>query len=234
MPGAPPSAAQVVLDGTLGPAGPLAGPNYDIGAELGRQVGGNLFHSFGQFDVGTGESATFSGPASVSNVIGRVTGGSASNIDGAIRSTIPSADLFLINPAGMVFGPNATLDVQGSFHASTANEIRFPDGGVFSASNPGASVLTTAPPSAFGFLDSNPAALLVDRSDLAVPAGATLAFVGGDVRIAGEGGEIADVDTAGAEIADIRSRFDAPSGAVRVVGGRLARRRAGRWRPFLG
>ena len=177
--------AQVVLDGTLGPAGPLAGPNYDIGAELGRQVGGNLFHSFGQFDVGTGESATFSGPASVSNVIGRVTGGSASNIDGAIRSTIPSADLFLINPAGMVFGPNATLDVQGSFHASTANEIRFPDGGVFSASNPGASVLTTAPPTTFGFLNANPSALVADGGILVTPEDRGLSLVGGDIVVTG-------------------------------------------------
>ncbi|MBI2318313.1 MAG: filamentous hemagglutinin N-terminal domain-containing protein, partial [Betaproteobacteria bacterium] len=77
----------VTLDGTLGPAGPLSGPNYAIPANLGRQVGANLFHSFSVFNLGRGEVATFSGPASTVNVIGRVTGGSPSAIDGMLRST---------------------------------------------------------------------------------------------------------------------------------------------------
>ncbi len=111
--------AQVTLDGTLGPAGALPGPNYAITADLGRQVGGNLFHSFGQFSINTGESATFSGPNSVSNIIGRVTGGNVSFIDGALRSTIPGANLYLLNPAGVLFGEHAQLDVLGSVHVST-------------------------------------------------------------------------------------------------------------------
>lgn len=67
--------AQVTLDGTLGRAAALSGPNYAITADLGQQVGGNLFHSFGTFSIPTGASATFSGPASVNNIIRRVTGG---------------------------------------------------------------------------------------------------------------------------------------------------------------
>jgi large exoprotein involved in heme utilization and adhesion len=117
-----------------------------------------------------------------------VTGGDPSDIDGTLRSTIPDADFFMINPAGVVFGPNASLDVDGSFHVSTADEITFPDG-VFSATDPASSILTTAPPEAFGFLNENPASILVDRSDLTLPEGATFSLVGGDITIQGEGGD---------------------------------------------
>jgi hypothetical protein len=68
-------AQHISIDGRLSPAQTLVGPSYSIGANLGKQVGGNLFHSFGIFGLATGESATFSGPATVTNVIGRVTGG---------------------------------------------------------------------------------------------------------------------------------------------------------------
>src|SRR5450755_991639 len=88
--------AQITVDGTLSPARSLAGPHYSITADLGHQLGANLFHSFGQFNLSTGESATFSGPNSVANIIARVTGGSVSSINGTIASTIPGANLFLI------------------------------------------------------------------------------------------------------------------------------------------
>ncbi|MBK8534014.1 MAG: filamentous hemagglutinin N-terminal domain-containing protein [Candidatus Competibacteraceae bacterium] len=143
--------AAVTLDGSVGRAGALPGPNYQITADLGRQVGGNLFHSFGQFSITTGESATFSGPNSISNIIGRITGGQSSFIDGAIRSTIPGANLYLLNPAGVLFGEHATLDVPGSFHVSTADYVKLSDGGHFDARNLGNSVLTVAPVAAFGF-----------------------------------------------------------------------------------
>src|SRR5437016_5797890 len=89
----------------------LTGPNYQIDANLGQQRGGNLFHSFGVFGLNKSETATFTPVGSsqqVNNVIGRVVGGSQSSIDGAIKSTISGANLFLINPSGIVFGPNAT------------------------------------------------------------------------------------------------------------------------------
>ena len=105
------SSAQIVLDGTLGPTGALPGPDYAITADLGQQHGGNLFHSFGQFSIRQGESATFSGPPSVSNIISRVTGGQVSTIDGMLRSTILGANLYLLNPAGVLFRENARLDV---------------------------------------------------------------------------------------------------------------------------
>src|SRR6266853_19552 len=115
--------AGLVTDGTVGAAGAIGkvGGNFAIPQTLGTKVGGNLFHSFSQFDLSAGESATFSGPNDVSNILARVTGGSASSIDGTIRSTIPNANLFLINPSGVLFGPNAKLEVDGSFAATTAD-----------------------------------------------------------------------------------------------------------------
>ena len=103
----PAASAQVALDGTLGRAGALAGPDFAVTADLGRQVGANLFHSFSQFGLAQGQSATFSGPAGIANILSRVTGGGGSEIDGTLRSTIPGADFYFFNPAGVAFGPNA-------------------------------------------------------------------------------------------------------------------------------
>ena len=173
----------VTLDGTLGPAGTLPGPDYQIGADLGRQVGGNLFHSFGQFSINTGESATFSGPNSVSNIIGRVAGGNASFIDGTLRLTIPGANLYLLNPAGVLFGEHAQLDVPGSVHVSMADYLRLSDGGRFDARMPANSVLTVAPVEAFGFLGDTPGRITVDGAFLQVPEGQTLSLIGGDMTL---------------------------------------------------
>src|SRR5712691_2479390 len=177
--------AQITLDGSLGPRQTLTGPYFKIGADLGQIRGHNLFHSFGQFNLRTSESATFTGPASIGNILSRVTGGSPSSIDGLLRSAIPGANFFLLNPSGVMFGPNASLDVSGSFHVSTADFIRLADGGVFHANLGNQSVLTVAPPAAFGFLNANPAAITVQGSTLAVPDGQTLSLIGGDVSIVG-------------------------------------------------
>ena len=142
---------QIATDGTVGAAQSLNGPNYAIGAGLGTQRGANLFHSFSTFNINTGESATFSGPNGLQNVISRVTGGTLSNIDGLLRSEINGANVWFINPAGVVFGANAKLDVPAAFHVSTADELRFADGAVFSAVNPAVSTLSAEPVAAFGF-----------------------------------------------------------------------------------
>jgi filamentous hemagglutinin family protein len=151
-------------------------------------VGNNLFHSFGQFSLSNtpvAESATFTQTGStgpVSNVIGRVTGGSASSIDGKIQSDIPGANLYLINPGGMVFGPNATVNVSGSFHVSTADYLKMSDGARFQATNPGGSALSATPPSAFGFFTASPAQISITGSTLG-PVSGTLGIAGGPVAI---------------------------------------------------
>jgi filamentous hemagglutinin family protein len=182
--------ADITLDGSLGgPRGPLSGSDYVIRADMGQQVDTNLFHSFGEFNLFNGQSATFTGEGAtgaINNILSRVTGGAGSTIDGLLRSTIPGANLFLINPAGIMFGANARLDVKGSFHAGTADFIRLEDGVVFNAvPSPDDARLTTASPQAFGFLGEPPASLTVAGSELEVPTGETLSLVGGDIEIRG-------------------------------------------------
>ena len=175
--------AEVVLDGTLGATGSLSGPNFAIDAHLGEHKGNNLFHSFETFNLNQNESATFSGPNTVRNIISRVTGGQESYIDGLLRSQIPNADMYFLNPAGVIFGEHAQLDVQGSLHVSTADYLRLGYDGRFDASQPNNSLLTVAPPSAFGFLGKSPASISKRHSFLAVPDGKTLSFIGGDLTL---------------------------------------------------
>lgn len=175
--------AEVVLDGTLGPARNLEGPDFKITADLGRLEGGNLFHSFSQFNFIKDESVTFQGPDSVQNIISRITGGEKSVIDGKLRSEIPHANLYLLNPEGFVFGPNATLGVAGSLHISTASALQFEDGGQFTSRVSEPAVLVSAPPVAFGFLDAKPAAIEIKETHLVVPDGKTLSLSAGQVRI---------------------------------------------------
>ena len=144
-------------DGTLGTTVTQAGHVYHI--DGGTIKGSNLFHSFDRLSVGTGDIASFNGPSTIANILSRVTGGQASMIDGTLRSTVPGANLFLLNPSGVLFGPNASLDVSGSFHVSTADYLRFADGAKFFANLAQDSVLTVAPPAAFGFLGYNPATI---------------------------------------------------------------------------
>ncbi|WP_353571742.1 filamentous hemagglutinin N-terminal domain-containing protein [Candidatus Albibeggiatoa sp. nov. BB20] len=174
--------AEIILDGTLGINNTLSGSDYLIEANVGQQYGGNLFHSFQKFNLQNFESATFSGFDTVTNIFARVTDGNSSNIDGTIRSTIPNANVYLFNPYGIAFGENALLDIQGSFHASTADYLRFSDGGRFDARQPDNSILTAIPIiEAFGFVSKTPALLSIEGSKLTVPIAKTLSFIGGNL-----------------------------------------------------
>jgi filamentous hemagglutinin family protein len=180
--------AQIVPDNTL-PSNSLVAPGCtDCTIDGGTTAGSNLFHSFTEFSVPTGGSAVFNNTQNIQNIFSRVTGGAISNIDGLIGAN-GTANLFLINPSGIVFGENASLDVQGSFVATTADAIQFDNGEVFSASTPAAATLLAINPSAFLF-NQVPAGAITNRSTvgLEVPAGQTLALVGGDVRL--EGGRL--------------------------------------------
>ena len=179
--------AQIITDGTAGskPATELQGPHYTISDDLGEHRGRNLFHSFDRFNVHAGESATFTGPPTVENIVSRVTGGEASSINGNIGSTISGVNLFLLNPNGVMFGPNASLSIGGSFHVSTADELRFADGRVMSTHLGGESSFSVASPVAFGFVREQPAPITVDQSDLQVQEEQTLSIVGGDITVSG-------------------------------------------------
>jgi len=137
--------AQLVPDTTLGSENSrvtLMTPTIDQ-INGGATRGANLFHSFQEFNVGEGRSAYFTNPAGIENILTRVTGTNPSNILGTLGVSDGNANLFLINPNGIIFGANASLDVGGSFVASTASSIKFADGTEFSAVNPSAPPLLT-------------------------------------------------------------------------------------------
>ena len=147
-------------------------PDTAIGRSLGTNVstigtvttidngtlsGTNLFHSFANFDLGSGDTAQWvyssGNPSSITNVINRVTGGSASSIEGIIDSTaLPNADFYFVNPAGVLFGAGAEVNVPAAARFSTSSELRFSNGEVFNIATPNGSTLSVAAPQSFGFL----------------------------------------------------------------------------------
>jgi filamentous hemagglutinin family protein len=198
----------ITADGTLGTTVTRSGTLHTIAGGTRPGNGPNLFHSFDRFSVGTEDTARFSGPAGITNILSRVTGGQRSEIDGRLQSTIEGAHLYLLNPSGVIFGPNARLDVSGSFHVSTADFLRFTDGAKFSANLGQESVLTVASPTAFGFLGHTPAAMTIQGSHLRVTDGQIMSVVGGDIDIIGNSGPITDTTV---------PTLSAPSGRIHLA-----------------
>lgn len=184
---APAGRAEVVLDGSVGTQGKLTlnGQDVRITPEMGTTRGGNLFHSFETFGVPQGDAVTFEGPQGLTNVIGRVTGPDVSQIHGTLRSTVPAASLWLLNPNGLVVGKTARIDVPGALHLSTADELRFEDGSTYSARDLPGSTLTAADPSAFGFLGGPIGELSLDASAIELQPFAALSLTGGAVTLSG-------------------------------------------------
>lgn len=178
-----PAQAEIVTDGTVGQATSLSGPNYEISAGLGQIEGNNLFHSFSRFNLSSSESANFSGPGNIQNIIGRVTGGEQSFIDGTISSSIQGANLFLLNPSGLLFGENASINITGSFYASTADYLALGANGRFDATNIENTTLSVAAPSAFGFVDASVAEINVNGSRL--HSNHDISLIGGDITVSG-------------------------------------------------
>jgi len=192
----------VVRDQTLGAGrGQAVGPGLDplstrpveylIPAEMGDSPGdkgANLFHSFARFGIGSGETATFTGPqgdllntrSGIANVIVRVTGSEGTDIEGILRSTLFNADLFLMNPHGVIFGPDSRVDVQGSVHVAASRTLEMADGSVFEASVTGPT-LAVAPVASFGFLSGASGDVVVRGAQLLPAFGASLTGI--NVRV---------------------------------------------------
>ncbi|MFM2315610.1 MAG: hypothetical protein RLZZ04_4888 [Cyanobacteriota bacterium] len=193
--------AQVTPDDTLPDDSVVTPQGEKIQIEGGTTRGNNLFHSFQEFSVPNGKEAAFNNADSIENILSRVTGGNESVINGGISAN-GSANLFLINPAGIIFGENASLNVGGSFIGSTADNLLFPDGVEYSATDTNTQpTLTINAPIGLGFRDNpqpitNSSLFDIDNSvGLSVPKDKTLALIGGDISLSGgiissEGGRI--------------------------------------------
>jgi filamentous hemagglutinin family protein len=191
--------AQITPDTTLPNNSTVTINGNTFNIDGGTQAGRNLFHSFQQFSVPTNGTASFNNDVNIQNIFSRVTGPSVSNIDGIIKA-LGTANLFLINPNGIIFGPNASLNVGGSFVGTTANAIQFGNQGFFSATNPNNPALLTVNPSAL-FFNQIAAASITNNSvasagkdptgfdalGLRVPDGKSLLLVGGSVNMDGGG-----------------------------------------------
>jgi len=170
--------AQIAADGTLS-TNVKTTDNRNFTITNGNRAGSNLFHSFSEFSVPTGGSAFFNNGPEIQNIITRVTGSSISNIDGLIKAN-GAANLFLLNPNGIIFGPHASLSIGGSILASTARSLNFADGTQFSATaHPTTPLLTISVPIGLQFGETA-GGVRVQGSELAVQPGKTLALVGGD------------------------------------------------------
>ncbi|MHC5912882.1 MAG: two-partner secretion domain-containing protein [Nostoc sp.] len=182
-----PTFAQLIPDNSLGKERsqiiPL-NPNNDR-IEGGASRGTNLFHSFQDFNVGEGRGVYFANPQGITNIFSRVTGGNSSNIFGTL-GVLGNANLFLLNPNGIVFGKNASLNLQGSFLGTTANSLVFPNGVEFSATNPQAPpLLAINVPIGLQF-GSQPGSITSQAvGRLSVGSGSTLALMGGEIALDG-------------------------------------------------
>ncbi|ABA21969.1 Filamentous hemagglutinin-like protein [Trichormus variabilis ATCC 29413] len=202
-----PATAQVTSDDTTNTTVNPSGNNFQI--INGTARGNNLFHSFSNFSVPKDSSATFdlTNTPNITNIFSRVTGGNVSNIDGMIETVKSNnpVSLFLMNPAGIVFAPNASLNIGGSFVGTTANSIKFADGTEFSANNSSVTPLLTMSVPIGLQMGSNPNPITVQgtgyaltsvstvapitqspsTSELRVKPVKTLALVGGDLNLTG-------------------------------------------------
>jgi filamentous hemagglutinin family protein len=186
--------AQITVDDSLGVDKSEVLP---VNAQIdliqgGATRGSNLFHSFGEFNIGEGREANFANPVDIKNIFSRVTGSNPSRLLGKL-GVLGDANLFFINPNGIIFGENASLNINGSFVGSTASGIVFSESNLFSATNPQAPPLLTINVP-LGLQFAGVPGKIINRSvvedngeliGLGVKPGKTLALVGGDVDIEG-------------------------------------------------
>lgn len=171
--------AQVIPDGTAGTTG--GGSCATLCTITGGTTAGrNLFHSFDQFSIPRGGGAAFDNAPTIENIFSRVTGRLPSNIDGLLRAN-GTANVFLLNPNGIIFGPGAQLSIGGSFLATSADSVLFNDGFAFSASNPQTPpLLNVNTPVGLQFGD-RAESIRAERATLRVSPGRTLALIGGEI-----------------------------------------------------
>ncbi|MGL5074748.1 MAG: filamentous hemagglutinin N-terminal domain-containing protein, partial [Waterburya sp.] len=185
-----PVMAQITPDESLGEDSSVVTPNVEVKGQTADRIDGgairdrNLFHSFSQFNVGESQSVYFANPNNIDQIFTRVTGSDPSNILG-ILGVDGAADLLLLNPNGIIFGENSSLDVEGSFFGTTADSVIFENNTEFSATQPQSPLLTIGVPLGLQ-IGTNPGSIVV-RSPLAVPTGQNLSLIGGNLEFQGSG-----------------------------------------------
>lgn len=186
--------AQLIPDNTLGKENSLVNSVDSLSKKIegGAIRGSNLFHSFKEFNINNGKSVYFNNPNLIKNILTRITGSNSSRIFGTLGVN-GNANLFLINPNGIIFGENAKLDMGGSFIGSTANSLKFSDGTEFNAINPSNnSILTINIPLGLQY-GANPGNIELQQGksapELQVANSKSLALIGGDIKV--NGGKIA-------------------------------------------
>ncbi len=194
-----PNQGNLLLAQAIAPAGDGVGTQvtpwgdrYDItGGQLSGN-GSNLFHSFSRFSLSQGQIANFLSNPQILNILTRITGGEASLINGRIQVTGGNSNLFLINPAGIVFGPTASLNVPASFFATTANGVGLGCGvwsggcgGWFRATGENNYAGLNGTPDGLAFTATNPGAI-ANAANLTVPQGGSLSLIGGTVITTGQ------------------------------------------------
>lgn len=183
-----PAIAQLKPDASLGEESSVVTPDVEVKGENADRIDGgairdrNLFHSFQDFNVEDSQRVYFANPDNIEQIFTRVTGSNSSNINGTL-GVDGAADLLLLNPNGILFGENSSLDVEGSFFGTTADSVLFEDGEEFSAVNPDSSLLTVSVPLGLQVGD-NPGNIEV-RSPLEVPNGQNFSLVGGEINLTG-------------------------------------------------
>src|ERR671933_65339 len=222
-----PAVAQITPDATLGTESSVVTPNINIRGLPGDRIdggavrGANLFHSFQEFNVGDGQRVYFATPTGIENILSRVTGNNLSNILGTL-GVDGGANLFLLNPNGIIFGQNAKLDIAGSFVASTANSLVFENGSKFSATNPEAPPLlkiSITPGLQYG--TTQPGATIANSGNLA--GGQNLTLSAGNLDLQGQlsaGGDLTLFAQDTVKVRDsVVSPFTASSGGKLLVQG---------------
>jgi filamentous hemagglutinin family protein len=218
-----PAPAQLIPDRSLGSESSVAASDRDGTVISGGALrGGNLFHSFQELNIGDGQQVYFANPAGIDRILARVTGANPSQILGTL-GVLGHADLYLLNPNGIVFGPNARLDLRGSFLATTGDRIQFSNY-EFSAATPTAPPLLTLSAPIGLQVGANPGSIQV-QAGLTVPQG--LGLVGGDITftdstVTAEQGIRLTGRTITMEQSQLRSTtVDADGGAIEIQAQRL-------------